>query len=176
MNAPCPKNPCPNEGRGIPFSQLHYTGLEQTILTIARHYFSSFVMPEKHGWIKAISTACDHRGHIQGPHLAMSVLSVVQTMRQSRWSTFHFNSPACTTCAQFVTRNEQALMRCVRASLNGKQATANAYAVILCEGNDVGKFVYALDMLAQNLNKTPYDAPKKQPRRMVWKDVNSNGA
>lgn len=140
--------PC-GASRGTAVADLAYVAAELHVLEIARHYFCAFARPEGHTWLSAISTALHLFDHEQGPHVAVAVLSAVQTMRRTRQSMFSFNTADCGECASFVTHHERAFMAALRATARGDGDAAAAHAAILCEGNDTRAFLRALNMLAE---------------------------
>ena len=85
----------------------------------------------------------DEFGQARGPQVTVSVLSMVQAMRCTRRSGFHFNSPECEVCSVHVTPHEQGLMSTVRAYARGNADAAHHHATLLCEGNDVTAFLAA---------------------------------
>ena len=152
-------------GRGTPVADLDYTAAQRHVLTIARHYFSSFAQPERQGWLSAISSALHLFDHARGPDIAVATLAMVQTMRRARQSTFRFNAPDCPACAAHVTPQERAMMSALRATAQGRDGAARAHAAILCEGNDAADFLRALRCLADRARIRPIgQAPGDQTR------------
>jgi hypothetical protein len=157
-------HPC-GADRGAPVADLGYTAEQRHVLTIARHYFSSFAQPDRQGWLLAISSALHLFDHDRGPDIAVATLAVVQTMRRARQSTFRFNAPDCPACAAHVTPQERAMMSALRATAQGRDDAARAHAAILCEGNDAADFLRALRCLADRARIRPIgQAPGDQTR------------
>ncbi len=145
---PCNDSPVhdrrPDHGR---LSALDWGTEEVAVLTIARHYFTSFAVPHRHGWMGALGHALRVFGDDRGPAAAFAVLSMVQAMRSARQSPFNFNSADCPNCADRLTGNERTFMSALRALMRGDEAAANAHAALLCEGNDPLGFVVALQVV-----------------------------
>jgi len=136
---------CP--ARGAAIDRLGYSADDHGILTIARYYFHSFADPAGQGWIGAVSTALKQFGDRRGPAVAVATLGVVQTLRRTRRSDFHFNAPACPRCAAHATGHEQQLMAAIRASAQGRVAAAGAHVQLLCEGNETRAVLRAMQTL-----------------------------
>jgi len=157
-------HPCGTD-RGTSVADLGYTAEQRHVLTVARHYFSSFAQPERQGWLSAISCALHLFGHDRGPEIAVATLAMVQTMRRTRQSTFRFNSPDCPACAAHVTPPERAMMSALRATAQGRDEAARAHAAILCEGNDAADFLRAVQCLADRALTSPAGpAPRDKTR------------
>jgi len=151
-----PRRPdCPTRGTAI--DRLGYSADDHGILTIARHYFNSFADPPGQGWIGAVATALKRFGDEHGPAVAVAMLGVVQTLRRTRRSDFHFNSPACPRCAAHATGHEQQLMAAIRAIRQGRIAAAEAHVQLLCEGNETCAVLRAMQTLVADVSsaKTP---------------------
>ncbi|WP_425052779.1 hypothetical protein [Psychromarinibacter sp. S121] len=131
--------------RGEPVDRIGFTGREMAVLTVARHFFSSFAAPERQGWIAAFSSALASFGHGEGPNNAVSILCAVQAMRSARRSTFSYNNADCGNCARFVTGHERSFMAALRSTIQGRPEAARAHAALLCEGNDADHFLRALE-------------------------------
>jgi len=138
---------CDVSPRGAAVSQFAFTAEEWAVLQIARHYFASFAAPASQGWLRAIATALEAYDHETAPHVAVAVLGVVQTMRQTRRSVFGFNSPDCIACCRHLTLAERSLMNAIRSAARRQDDRARAHAAFLCEGNDTRAFMRALDTL-----------------------------
>ncbi|WP_205589617.1 hypothetical protein [Chachezhania antarctica] len=156
-------NNCEASSRGTPIHQLGYTSAERAILTIARHYFSSFADPEQQGWLQAISAALDTFGHDTGPHAACAVLSAVQAMRRSRRSSFRYNNANCTCCAGHVSPHERAFLNTIKATARNRPDAAQGHAVLLCEGNDVSRVLMSAQIVADIcMDRSPAPLPVGQ--------------
>jgi hypothetical protein len=140
---------CCDRHRGEPVSRLGYGPAELAVLAIVRHYCSSFAMPDRQGWIAAISAALSHFGDERGPETAVAVLASLQALRRSRRSQFCFNAAGCPSCSAFVTGHERLFMNALRAVMRGRMDAALAHATLLCEGNDASALVKALQMLVE---------------------------
>ncbi len=144
--------------RGVAARDLAFTEREFAVLQIARHYFASFAAPESQGWMRAIVAALDAFDHDTGPHVAVAVLSVVQTMRQTRKTPFRFNTPGCALCSGYLTVSERVLMNAVRCAATARAEAAHAHASFMCDGNDVRALMRALDALADAAFRTGGEA------------------
>ncbi|WP_375688032.1 hypothetical protein [Pseudooceanicola sp. LIPI14-2-Ac024] len=133
--------------RGEPVAALGLKPAELSVLAVLRHYCAGFAVPERHGWIAAISTALTAFGEDRGPEVAVAALGVIQSVRRLRRSSFVFNSADCATCAAYVTGHERLVLSALRAVARGQDTAAHAYATLLCEGADAAPVVRALGVL-----------------------------
>ena len=117
-------------------------------LTVARFFFQSFSAPQLEGWTRALSGAEQMLGSKAGPEFACGVLRMVQAMRCSRKSVFHFSNPDCGHCASTLSGHERLLMHSLWACLKGRPEDAAGLAMLLCEGNDTSDLVAAMTDLA----------------------------
>ena len=127
---------CRNATQDVLISDLHYEDDELVVLTVMRYFFVSFTKPETEAWAEAIRFSIAYFGFSTGSQVASSVLCILQSMRQSRQSCFHFQSPSCSCCKKFITPNERCLMNAFKFLRQGASETVNAYLMILTEGND----------------------------------------
>lgn len=127
---------CRNATQDVLISDLHYEDDELVVLTVMRYFFVSFTKPETEAWAEAIRFSIAYFGFSTGSQVASSVLCILQSMRQSRQSCFHFQSPSCLCCKKFITPNERCLMNAFKFLRQGASETVNAYLMILTEGND----------------------------------------
>lgn len=135
--------------RGVPVSSLGYSEAERDVLRIARHFFHSFCEPAREGWIAAFAHALRVRGAGAGPHLALSTLDAIQSVRRARHSAFRFNCPSCRDCALYLSGNERSYMNALRAARRGDRDALDAHLWLLCEGNAAPGAAAAFLALAQ---------------------------
>ncbi len=127
---------CRNTNQDVLISDLHYEDDELVVLTVMRYFFVSFTKPQTEAWIDAIQFSIAYFGFSTGSQVAANVLCILQTMRLSRQSCFHFQSPSCLCCKKFITPNERCLMNAFKFLRQGASETVNAYLMIVTEGND----------------------------------------
>jgi len=125
---------------------------EHGVLAIARYYCIAFAEPRTEAWRRAIAISLSRFGAEDGPHLAVTVLALMQSRREARQSPFSFNSPTCVHCSCHATPTERALLSVLRAARRGDRRAAWAHAVLLCEGNPAEALVDAATMLASRLD------------------------
>ncbi|QBF30461.1 hypothetical protein [Thalassococcus sp. S3] len=126
-----------------------------SVLTTARFFFLSFSEPQSAGWLTAILSAETMFQRPDAALLTRQVLIVLQEMRQSRRSTFRFSNPRCTCCADIVTHDERHLIDTIRASRALDRSRAFSSAMLLCEGQEVGRVLTAAEALATSLRAAP---------------------
>jgi hypothetical protein len=159
---------CAHHGPGASVVDLGYDEIDQQILALLRHYFSSFAAPERQAWVSAIAAALRDFGETRGPEIAVGALSAVQAMRRARRSTFRFNSPGCPNCARHVTDHERLLMTVLRETARDRPEAAAAHATLLCEGNDAGRLTAALETLVRLARPQANASGTRSRRRMKW--------
>ncbi|WP_371156881.1 hypothetical protein [Jannaschia sp. 2305UL9-9] len=144
----CPDAP---SGTTTPLQDLPFDTDERQVLRIARMFFRTFAEPQSQSWIGGVGAALDGFDHFAAPHVYVATLGAVQSMRQSRRSTFRFNDPCCPACAGSVTDCERLFLGGLRAMRDDAPDRAAALACILCEGNEAGPWLVALGKLAAQL-------------------------
>ena len=128
--------------------QAELTDIEVKVLTVARYYFMTFANPSKQTWLHANDYAIRHFSPSDGPYASLAVLSAVQTMRRARNSTFLFNDADCKTCSNYLTENERSFLAAIRCKAKGNDNGAIGHAFVLCEGNNAGEFLHAIEILS----------------------------
>ena len=128
--------------------QTELNDSEAKVLTIARYYLMTFANPSKQTWLNATDYAIRHFSSSNGPYASLAVLSAVQTMRQARNSTFLFNDADCKTCSNYLTENERSFLAAIRCKAKGNDNGAIGHAFVLCEGNNAGEFMHAIEILS----------------------------
>lgn len=132
-----PRMTCKPHSRRLgdtPVSNLGLDDFEVVLLSVVRHFITSFAAPDTQSWTEALRIASDTFGVSEGAKAAVTLLGVVEAMRRSRRSTFQFSDPNCPTCCSVVTPNERHLMRMVHALRRGRVSEAQTDAMLLCEG------------------------------------------
>lgn len=130
---------------------------------IARYFFQSFAQPGTEGWVRAISGAEQVMGHDDGPRVVCAVLRAVQAMRQARQNHFHFSNPDCPGCAARLCWHERLFLNVFRAVRRGRDADAEAHAMLLCEGNATDGLVEAMQQLSDALPSAPVRPSVERP-------------
>ncbi|QBX99990.1 hypothetical protein E2K80_03935 [Rhodophyticola sp. CCM32] len=121
---------------------------EADILSVARCFFQTFASPERQTWVQAFGMAQTLFPGLDGANLAIGVLNVVQAMRVSRSSVFTFSNPYCADCARILSDGERQLTSALYAVRLGHRSTAHIHALILTEGGETERLIYALEKLA----------------------------
>ena len=122
---------------------LKLTACEAKILKIARYYFMTFSEPSKQTWLDANDYAIKNFSSDLGPYVSLAILSVIQSMREVRQSTFKLNNPDCKICSAALTEHEIGLLNTIRCKVSGRDDAAAAHAFIICECNDSSHFLNA---------------------------------
>lgn len=144
--------PCRNSNEHVLISDLRFEDDELVILTVMRYFFVSFSQPSTEAWTEAIRFSISYFGFSTGSQVAANVLCILQAMRQSRQSCFHFQSPSCKCCKKLITPNERSLMNAFKSVRQGSIETAEAHLMILTEGNDHGCVLREINNLLPTLS------------------------
>lgn len=138
-------------------------GLDQFelhLLQVARWFFVSFAQPPSHAWLRGFGEADAVFGSCDGPRFAYETLGMVQALRHSRLSVFHYSNPSCESCALVLTEAERRLFQSLSLVRRGRIGRAQAGLMMLCEGNETTVLQDALKRLAIALPK-PLAVPKR---------------
>src|SRR5690606_10456796 len=92
----------------IPVESLGIDRFEAGLLSVLRHFMTSFAKPESQAWQHAHAVACERWGVVRGPQIAHALLAVIQTLRQERRREFRFTGPLCLECRKLCTKDEAA--------------------------------------------------------------------
>lgn len=136
-------------GPGAPVATGGLAEADFAALQVARHFFRSFAAPQSHGWLDAFPVAERSFAGQAPAAIAVAVLGAVQAMGRVRQSGFSFSSPTCPDCAQLMTDHERHFISVLMALRRGERSRAVVHAMLLCEGNDSGPFLAAMDELGE---------------------------
>ena len=154
---------CP--GRAIkttPVAAANFDDIEMIFLDAARHFFLSFTEPETQAWETGLSIAMHRLGPEVGSIFATQSLAIVQAMRFSRRSTFHFSNPRCPCCRDKLTEHERNLMDTLIAVRRGNMSGAHLTAMMLCEGHSTDKMIYLMRDFSERIG--PRDEKSTKPQ------------
>jgi hypothetical protein len=118
----------------VPVSTLGLDPFETGLLAVLRHFLTAFARPETHGWLTAFRLASERWGEVEGPKVAMGLLSVLQAMRGARRGDFDFANPLCVTCREQATMTEAAFLQMLQAMRRDRADLARDAVLILTEG------------------------------------------
>jgi len=121
--------------------------VEQNLLLVARHYFMSYANPGTLYWEVATDVCRDRFGQVAGPQIAVALLNVLRAMRGSRKTIFKFTNPFCKVCSTKTSDCERLLVCAIAHTRNGNKSAAAMDALMLCEGNDTGETMGAIEEL-----------------------------
>ena len=121
---------------------------EMTCIQLARHFFCAFSLPASQAWMTAFSLAEAHFDYKNGPAIASLVSRVLDAVRRSRRSGFHYNSPNCEKCSAILTEHERRLLDALMMVRRGRLKRAELELMMLCEGNDTARAMMWIRELA----------------------------
>lgn len=99
----------------LPLASLAPDATEVGVLSIARHFLTSLADPGTQAWQHAFAIATERWGATEGPRLAMALFAVLQPLLRARPVPFRHCDPLCPEQRNFVTPEEAALIRMIRA-------------------------------------------------------------
>lgn len=117
-----------------PVAALGLDAFETGLLAIMRHVLTAFARPETQAWQTAFAIASERWGETRGPQVVLSLLSVINALRQARTDDFRYADPLCPTCRTFVTSDEAAMMLLIQAMRRDDTSTARGAVFTLAEG------------------------------------------
>ncbi|QPH55606.1 hypothetical protein [Pontivivens ytuae] len=120
----------------IPLGHAGFDRVEITLLRVTRFFLQSFAIPQSQSWLMAFNVAEHELPKGASSEVVLELLAMIQAMRCSRRSTFHFNNPSCRGCASVLTEHERQFMTAFTAMRRGEASVAMTSALLLCEGND----------------------------------------
>lgn len=135
---------------------------EVTCLQVARHLFCAFTMPASQAWMTAFSLAEAHFDYKNGPAIASLVARVLDAVRRSRRSGFHYNSPNCEKCSAILTEHERRLLDALMMVRRGRLERAELELMMLCEGNDTARAMMWIRELALALPPLRHTQPSQR--------------
>ena len=144
----CPGVPCHPQDRWL--GEVELGILDLGVLAILRAFLQTFSDPASQGWKAAFATGRQIEAP-SGPDVALGVLEALETMRRARVSTFRFSNPACLSCAAILSEHERRFVLVFRGLRLGHRSEALTHAMLLCEGNDTGPFIAALERLVEQV-------------------------
>ncbi|WP_350334913.1 hypothetical protein [Coralliovum pocilloporae] len=141
--------------------------IETNLLKVARIFCTAYADREHPHWEVAFEQACHLFGDTFGPAIGMSVMAVLSRMRTARRTGFHFNNPNCKCCRHKVTDHERHLLRVIQCIRRDDRFSAQAAALLVCEGHNTEAL---LDAVANLTPLLPF-VQEKGTRQMVHQQV-----
>lgn len=132
------------------------SGFDKTtikLLHLSRFCFSAYAEGKNPDCEKIVSFCKREFGSPFSIEIAIALVEVLNSMRLSRKSTFHFNSSACKKCRNRISECERLLFQTVYSMKHKQGSKAYVTALILCEGNDISPLIKAVDKLNKCLLK-----------------------
>jgi len=137
------------------------------LLSLTRHFMTSFAEPASQAWQMAFATAQERWGEIEGPQMAMTCLAMLQSVRRIRAATFHYSNPLCLSCRDYLTPDEADMMALLQAMRRDRTAASRDYLARLTGGRmDPAVITHAL-ALAKRMGPAPALRPSLVARSLV---------
>ncbi|MEM7214523.1 MAG: hypothetical protein AAF423_03185 [Pseudomonadota bacterium] len=152
-----------HQPQGIPISECGLDDFTLKLLQLSRVYFTAYAEGEAPDGKLAAAICKRDFGHRYSVEIAMSLLCVLGAMRESRKSTFKFNSTTCQKCRYRISDCERLLFLTIKASRDGNKSEAWVFAMMLCEGNDAMPLIKAVERLNHFMNKIKFEPKNISP-------------
>ncbi|MEO0391223.1 MAG: hypothetical protein AAF218_09830 [Pseudomonadota bacterium] len=123
-------------------ASLNLDAFDYGFLSAARYFCTAF-SGDHSAWVTAVLNASAFFPCADSAETMRAALAVVQEMRTTRRSCFHFTNPRCAACAGRVTADERHLVQMVQHTRRGQTSRAASSAMLLCEGHDTAAVLAA---------------------------------
>ena len=133
----------------VPLASLRTDEIDFGFLSATRFFFLSFSQNDQAAWMTAILNAHSFYPKPDSSEVMRKTLAVVQEMRMSRRSCFHFSNPRCKGCSAIVTQDERYLLQMFQHARTGRNSAMASCAMLLCEGNSTDRVIDATLALAR---------------------------
>jgi hypothetical protein len=117
---------CPPRPNTVLVDTLALDDLELGVLSVLRHFLTSFAQPDTQAWTVAFTIATERWGVAEGPRLAQGVLAVLQALMNCRSTGLRFSNPMCEGCRLRATCDEAAFMTMLHCMRRDRTAEARA--------------------------------------------------
>lgn len=145
------------------------------LLSLTRHFMTSFADPASQAWQMAFATAQERWGEIEGPQMAMACLAMLQSVRRIRSAIFRYSNPLCLSCRQYMTPDEADMMSLLQAMRRDRTAASRDHLARLTGGRmDPAVITHAL-ALAKRMGPTPALRPSLIARGSVARTAQPRG-
>ncbi len=127
-------------------------------LTIIRHVFQSFALPESHGWVRAFELAYRAFPERASAEIGVAALAIVRSLSMTRQNGFGFCNPDCRSCSRLLSPDEFQLMSLLNALRTGEGSAIQAHAMLLCEGGAARDVIDAMQTLCNLMDVAAHPA------------------
>ena len=129
-------------------SKYNFDKSELSILRIARLFFRSNDDPNAQTWKSAFLIAEQNFSSPFGASIAHVVSISIDFMSNGRTRDFSYIQENSTNALTLITDEERYFLMALKSIRQNNISTANSYAVMLCEGPQINKFLLAMEGIA----------------------------
>jgi len=129
-------------------SDYNFDRFELKVLRIARLLFESNEYPIAQTWKSAFLKAEQNFSSPFGASIAHIISISIDFMSNGRTSNFNYFKENNNSSLTLITDEERYFLMALKSIRNNNISKANSYAVMLCEGPQINKFLLAMEGIA----------------------------
>ena len=129
-------------------SEHNFDNLELTVLRVARLLFESNEEPNAQTWKSAFLTAEQNFSSPFGASIAHIISISIDFMSNGRTRNFSYIRVNSNSALTLITDEERYFLMTLKSIRKNNVSKANSYAVMLCEGPQLNKFLLAIKGIA----------------------------
>ena len=129
-------------------SDYNFDKFELKVLRIARLLFESNEYPIAQTWKSAFLKAEQNFSSPFGASIAHIISISIDFMSNGRTSNFNYFKENNNSSLTLITDEERYFLMALKSKRNNNISKANSYAVMLCEGPQIKKFLLAMEGIA----------------------------
>ena len=129
-------------------SEYNFDNFELTILRVARLLFESNEEPNAQTWKSAFLIAEQNFSSPFGASIAHIISISIDFMSNGRTRNFCYIRVNSSSALTLITDEERYFLMALKSVRKNNISIANSYAVMLCEGPQINKFLLAMEGIA----------------------------
>ena len=129
-------------------SEYNFDNFELTVLRVARLLFESNEEPNAQTWKSAFLIAEKNFSSPFGASIAHIISISIDFMSNSRTRNFSYIRVNSSSALTLITDEERYFLMTLKSIRKNNVSKANSYAVMLCEGPQLNKFLLAMEGIA----------------------------
>ena len=129
-------------------SDYHLDTFELKILRVARLLFESNEEPNSQTWKSAFLIAEQNFSSPFGASIAHVISISIDFMSNGRTRNFSYIKENSGSASTLITDEERYFLMALKSIRENEISKANSYAVMLCEGTQINKFLLAMEGIA----------------------------
>ena len=129
-------------------SEYNFDKFELTILRVARLLFESNEEPNAQAWKSAFLIAEQNFSSPFGASIAHIISISIDFMSNGRTGNFSYIRVNNSNALTLITAEERYFLMALKSTRKNNISRANSYAVMLCEGPQINKFILAMKGIA----------------------------